>query len=463
MKTDPTGGIVIDPGAWGGTTAPLIWIANSADGTISKVDTRTLKELARYRTGPTDAVDPSRTTVSLTGDVVVLDRHGNAAVKIAANPVDCTGPGAGTSSGPADIRAWGDDKCVLWYTKLPDGILGRGAAFDAEKGIDGTLSTSVWVGQWDAEKVIQLDSATGKILAEVNVSPIKPYGIAVDATHHVWVWGGGVGYIRADTRKWTQIETPPHAYGIAVDPKGRVWTSGGDGVSRYTPPAGSPEPIGGKWDAVSVGASNRGLAVDNKGSVWVADTNFGVHQLDTESMAVVKDIPLDGAYVGMAIDFDDKIWAIDQAGGHGVKVDPVSYAIGKVKVGNGPYTYSDMTGFQLRNAAAPFGKYRHVFAGCGPTTKWGQLTWEAHVDAGTTSIEIRARTAVDAASLKAAPWKVIGSVPPAISPLDLSKALGAAAAAPFLEVELELDSTSWTISPILSSVSVTSSCAPIVH
>lgn len=462
VKVDPKGDIVIDPAKWDGTAQPIIWISNSVDGTISKVDTRTMKETARYRTGPDASVDPSRTTVSLDGDVVVLDRHGNRAVKIAANILDCVGPGTGTSTGPADLRAWGDDKCIVWNTKLPDGILGRGAAFDAERGLDGTLSTSVWVGQWDSEEVIQLDSKTGAIKNKVKVSPVKPYGIAVDANHHVWVWGGGVGFIRADTAKWTQISTPPYAYGIAVDPKGRVWTSGGNGVSRYTPPA-TGEPIGGKWDAINVGASNRGLAVDNKGSVWVADTNFGVHQIDEETMAVKKDIPLGGTFVGMAIDFDNKVWAIDQSGGNGFKIDPATYAVGTVKVGNGPYTYSDMTGYQLRNAASPFGKYRHLFAGCGNTTRWTSLSWIAHVDAGTTSIAIRVRTGKDPASTKAAPWKVLGTVPPLTSPVDLGKALGTAAQAEYLEVEFELDSTSPTLTPILSSIDVSSTCPPSVH
>ncbi|MEO7097239.1 MAG: hypothetical protein ABI175_28520 [Polyangiales bacterium] len=462
VKKDDKGGIIIDPTDWGGSTSPIIWISNSVDATVSKVDTRTMKEIARYRTGP-EGSDPSRTTVALNGDVVVVNRGGATATKIAANPVDCVGKGAGTSSGPGDVRAWGDDKCILWNTPFTPGCLGRAGAFDAEKGLDGELSTSVWIGEWGTSKMIQLDSKTGKLLTTVDVAPIKPYGAAIDANHHIWVWGGGVGFIDAATKKFTQIADPPCAYGIAVDPKGRVFTSGGGCVARYTPDAA--DVTKGKWDSVSIGASNRGLAVDAKGSVWVADTNFGVHQLLTDTLTVVKDIPLaggGGSFVGMAIDFDGKIWAIDQNAGTGTKIEPGSYALNTVKVGNGPYTYSDMTGFQLRNAADPFGKYRHVFEGCGDMTKWSTLSWTAETPTGTT-IQVRVRTSATKAGLKTAAWVVVAKVPGDKSPVDIGTKLGAAAKAQYLEVEFELNSDSPTSTPILSSISVTSACPPAVH
>lgn len=456
VKLNKDGAIVIDPGSFAGSTAPLIWVANSEEGTVSKIDTRTMTEVARYRTGP-GSPDPSRTTVALNGDVVVVNRGGASATKIAANPAECVGPGAGTSTGKGDVRAWGDDKCVLWNTAFAPGSLARAAAFDAEKGLDGAVSTSVWVGLWTSSKVVQLDSKTGKVLGEVDVAPIKPYGAAVDANHQVWVWGGGVGRIHAPTRAWKQITNSPCAYGIAVDPKGRVWTSGGGCVARYTPDTGT-------WDKVAVGASNRGLAVDAKGSVWVADTEFGVHQLNTESMAVVKDLPLGGGgrgFVGMAIDFDGKIWAINRNADQAFKIDPTTYGATPVTVGKGPYTYSDMTGFQLRNAADPFGKYLQIMKGCA-TAKWQSLTFKADVPGGT-SITVRARTGKDLAALKAAAWQLVAKLPGESMPIDLDAKLGAAAKNPYIEFEFYLTSTTASLTPILSSIEATAGCPPAIN
>jgi len=456
VKLNPEGDIIIDPSGFAGGSSPVIWVANSAEGTVSKIDTRTMKEMARYRTGPASP-DPSRTTVSLNGDVVVVNRGGASATKIAANPLECTGPGSGTSTGAGDVRAWGDDKCVLWNTKFDDGSLGRAAAFDAEKGLDGELSTSVWVGLWTKSQMLQLDSKTGAVKATVNVAPIKPYGAAIDANHNVWVWGGGVGYINGLTKAFTQIATPPCAYGIAVDPKGRVWTSGSGCVARYTPDTG-------KWDSVSVEGFNRGLAVDAKGSVWVASTSFGVHQLNMESMAVVKSLPLGASknFVGMAIDFDGMVWAINQAESQAYKIDPATYAVSNIASGKGPYTYSDMTGFQLRNAANPFGKYAHLFKGCGETAKWLSLNWKAITPSGT-SLTVRARAGKTIEAVKAAAWTLVAKVPGDTAPIDLASKLGEAGKGEYLEVEFRLESITMATTPILSSIDVMSTCPPAIN
>ncbi|MGZ3450824.1 MAG: hypothetical protein ACXVEF_14575 [Polyangiales bacterium] len=465
VKTSGDGSIVIDPGALGTTSAPLIWVANSAEGTISKIDTRTMKELARYTTGPGGAAnDPSRTTVSLNGDVVVVNRGGASATKIMANEAECTGPGTGTSKGKTDVRAWGDDKCVMWNTPFEPGTLGRAAVFDAEKGLDGELSTSVWVGLYTKQLMHQLDSKTGKILTTVSTAPLHPYGAAVDGNHHIWVRGDidgvgpGVGYIDAGgDHKFTQIANPPCGYGISVDSKGRVFVAGWEGtvgcVARYTPKAG-------KWDKMNAGTQGRGIAVDGKGMVWFADTGFGIHQVDADTLALVKDIPLatTKSFVGMAIDFDGMIWAINQGGSEAFKIDPKTYATAQVPVGNGPYTYSDMTGYQLRAAAAPFGKYRHVFKGCGPTARWLSLNFKADVPTGTT-VTIRARVSKDLPGLTAAAWTVVGKMPSDVAPIDLMGKLGDQRGM-YLEVEFLLESISASTTPILSSIDISQSCPP---
>ena len=64
------------------TTIPFIWIPNSNNGTVSKVDTRTGKELARYRVSPYSYSSPSRTTVDLQGNCWVANRQTSTAVKI---------------------------------------------------------------------------------------------------------------------------------------------------------------------------------------------------------------------------------------------------------------------------------------------------------------------------------------------------------------------------------------------
>lgn len=62
---------------------PYIWIANAGEGTLSKIDTRTGQEIARYRTGPDSSTSPSRTAIDKEGNCWVANRGNGTVVKIA--------------------------------------------------------------------------------------------------------------------------------------------------------------------------------------------------------------------------------------------------------------------------------------------------------------------------------------------------------------------------------------------
>ena len=91
IENNPAQGVIVDPDGsitlQADTLTPenkVIWIANTAQGTVSKVDTDSYMELARYSTGPLGAGnDPSRTSVNGFGDVYVGNRQGGSVAKIA--------------------------------------------------------------------------------------------------------------------------------------------------------------------------------------------------------------------------------------------------------------------------------------------------------------------------------------------------------------------------------------------
>lgn len=178
---DPTGALVLDSRR---IETAFIWIANTGEGTVSKVDTRTRVEVARYRTGPLSggANDPSRTSVNSLGDVHVANRAGRSVTKISVLGDDCpdtNGDGTITTShGPTDVLPWGQDDCVLWNTSLPDGGILRALAAQDTFGPDGEIYTAVWVGGWEGI-AWKLDGETGGILVR-TASPTNNYGFALD-------------------------------------------------------------------------------------------------------------------------------------------------------------------------------------------------------------------------------------------------------------------------------------------
>ena len=115
------------PGAQGATTVArsFIWIANSAEGTVSKLDTRTMMELGRYLTSPSGKGLPSRTSVAGDGSVAVANRSnatgwmgdgGGGVTKIFASKDKCKDKNGNgmidTSTGAMDVKPWGQDECV---------------------------------------------------------------------------------------------------------------------------------------------------------------------------------------------------------------------------------------------------------------------------------------------------------------------------------------------------------------
>ena len=349
-----------------------IWIANSVQGTVSKINTFTGVEEGRYRTGPDDP-DPSRTSVNQLGDVAVANRNGGI-VKIAAvtdRCVDANGDGAiQTSSGPDDILDWGADECVLWYHDLPASG-GSGPRPIAWEGVDACASVSprVWVGFYtgidnDVGVFQRRDGATGELLDEVEV-PVwhltdrdrGPYGGAVNRDGDFWVTGYYGPAIRIDTEtldvEWFEPPDGSGFYGMALDQNEDMWIGGCDGaIYRFSQDSQSFSTV------TTIQGRARGVQIDDQGRAWFAGNNpCRLLMVDTATETLVEDaIPLPGCGdpVGVSIDVEGYVWVVDRAAEQAYKVDPETHAVVHTVTGLvEPYTYSDMTGHGLKLVTNP--------------------------------------------------------------------------------------------------------------
>ncbi len=361
-------------------TFSIIWIANSPEGTVSKIDTKTRTELARYYTGPTNGSDdPSRTAVNLGGDAAVSNRAGGI-VKFASEDIRCIDRNANgvidTSTGAADVRPFGADECMLWHIDTPvDGDPDHGprpTAWDA-----GTQQTPcevaehrLWVGWWDYADNIghfeRLSGADGSTLDTVEVpdwntlgtNNYGPYGGAVNAEGDLWATGlspGPLVHIDAQTLVYDRWDVPAGEmpYGIAVDAEGDVWMADfNGGVLHFDPDTETFNII----DTPNSGRG-RGIMIDREGFAWIAGNSpCSAIQVDTATRTLVTDtIPLPGCStpVGVSIDVDGFVWLPDRGANLAYKLDPLSYTATTVAGLVGPYTYSDMTGAGLALVVNP--------------------------------------------------------------------------------------------------------------
>ncbi len=380
---DSDGDADSDTDTTGKEVLSYIWIANTGEGTLSKVDTVSAVEVARYWTCPlTSGCDPSRTSVNMHGDMVVTNREPgggpSSVTKFAAEEEDCDDRNNSgtieTSADPSDILPWGDDECMLWNTPI-GGATGsetgaRATAWDGQEDKDTGLGGHVFIGTTKSDmKVYKIDGDTGDIL-DSNSIPVEAYGGVADGQGSLWImdWEcvgmSPVPIPFVDKCSLIQVDmntlastahTIKCGYGITIDAKGRIWAAGygGECVGRYDPQTKAYKrvSIGGMIPGLAGDAKEgRGIAADNNGSIWAAMTGGNLMQFDEDTMAVIKNLKIPGAseMIGVAVDYEGNVWTVDRGSDSAYKVHPSTYDITPVPIGVSPYTYSDMTGMQLK-------------------------------------------------------------------------------------------------------------------
>lgn len=344
-----------------------IWIANSSQSTVSKINTRTLIEEGRYYTRATPG-NPSRTSVSVDGRAVVVANRFGGLTKIFARPENCAG--ANTSNGAADIKPWGTDDCVAWHTPFPEARSQRPVAWTS-----GVLDedTCEWNEQkiWTAEGrggvvdsgmcsdteiwVHRLDGDTGAVEDSISLpypcTNFGVYGGAVDSNNDLWLtrlFEGNPGALLIDHETLEHTEIGPfYGYGITVDHNGRIW--GGTGVPGRWDPATQT------WQSIigSIPNSGVGLAEDQQNRMWVG-INGGMQAIDVETMLLGETVMFAGESIqskGMSVDVDGYIWAVPDSQTRAYRVDPNDLSYEQIGGLVGAYTYSDMTGGALNSVA----------------------------------------------------------------------------------------------------------------
>jgi hypothetical protein len=336
-----------------------IWIANSTEGTISKIDTQTMQEMGRYIVREDSAGSPSRTSVNMSGDVAVANRLGGV-TKVYAVPDNCpdvNGDGViTTSSGPHDVLPWGQDECVAWHTPFPTYSSQRPVAWAQGEWNPATCeydNQKLWTSggsQAGGIEVVLLDGATGDVEQTVHVPEVQfdgfgIYGAAVDGEGNFW--GSQLGqsgkylvFVDRETFQYRVWPQPVAAYGMTVDSEGYVWTCQTQ-VARFDPQTET-------WATAETGGAG-GCMADGQGLLWQAGVSH-LTAVDTQTLQVVQTVPVEYRVHGVSIDFYGYVWGVTLQQPFAYRVDPSTGVIDTFDGLTGPYTYSDMTGFALQNA-----------------------------------------------------------------------------------------------------------------
>lgn len=396
----------------------FIWVANSGEGTIVKINTDTGAIVGEYRTSPNGTYgNPSRTTVDKDGSVWVGNRQAVSGNNAAITHVGLLENGQcedrngnniiETSTGLNDVRDWTDasgargvataqDECIVHFTPIN--------SYDARH-ISVDSDNNIWVSGINNRTFFHVKGG------KYNV----PNSGSIVRTEAGIGYGGYGGLISGDIiwsanplLRWntnyplsdaTHRTTYNHdSYGLCKDSQGNVWnTSLSQGVIRKFNAAGD---LLGTYPHGATYA--QGCVVDGNDHVWVAHSLWGSsvgHLLNDGTLVGV--IPVDNGPTGVAIDHNGKIWVTHYSSPYTVKrIDPSLGGIGgggatigavdytSVDLGGSLYNYSDMTGSTL-SGKAENGTWTVVHDGMVSGQPWKDIAWTADVPAdGALSVTI---------------------------------------------------------------------------
>tara|TARA_R110000851_G_scaffold78423_4_gene173103 strand:- start:2948 stop:5065 length:2118 start_codon:yes stop_codon:yes gene_type:complete len=457
LKINKNGYIELDIGK-SSVDLSNIWIANSSEQTVSKLNTKTGKEVGRYKV----CGSPSRTSVDLEGDVWVGCRSDGGVVKIINDKKHCIDKNGNgvidtatdtNNNGKIDsneIKPYQTDEC-LKFVVYPDGkTVARAAGVDKDN--------HAWMGFWNSKRLRRLHPFTGASTDVINLG-CNPYGLVIDQKGIIWVSGRGCSSLVRVDPKTKSVKSVGNGkgspYGINVDMFGKIWIANTNSyTSRY-------DPVTGVWNSILHNQRSRGVATSNDGHVYVAlDTTSTVAKINVVTLTVVAHIALgNGRYpVGIAVDYDGYVWAVNQSKATTSKIDVnINKVVGEYPVGKGPYTYSDMTGYTLHNYTAPKGDFSHTFGYSGwsgtvaeskITTKWEKVMVDVTLPPKS-FIEVRYKASNTLKLLDKALWsKKFGPYPPKQMPLTLQGVTGK-----FLKVEIFMQAGENKLSPVIKSLS----------
>jgi streptogramin lyase len=463
--------------AWQPSAARTLWVANTDEGSVSKIDVQSAQEVARYRTR---GAYPIHVAVDHRGDAFVLDgTFGGTAhlTKIAADLTRCRG--VKTSSGATDVLPVGEDECVLIDLPLAAADDPRSMSVDGALAPDSARAGDVWIGCAGTDQLLSLSGADGSELSRHDLSryQLRPHASAFDLFGQLWLVDRAGKLLRfdpVDPAASAVLLVPYPCYSLdalSLDARGRLLLSG-FGCERVF----GYDPQRSQWRTAQMPdlLTPRGVVAGAEES-WVGFSSGELARLARESLQPAAASPLDtpgfSPFETFALSADGfgQLWAISTQGGpDGVglatRFDPKAGRVSaQVPLGKGPRAGGDLTGSASGGEFARVGRASHVFAGCGregretdavsqAQTEWLNLRVTALLGAGA-RVVISVRHAESIEALADTSYEQLSELPRDTGPFALQLPAGGA-----IEVMLDLESNDAIGAPRVARVGVEWRC-----
>ncbi len=471
-----------------GSTFPVLWVANAGEDSLTKFDTRTNKELARYRTwfGPAGqpghaphlgnafaGAAPSRTAVDLDGNAYVLNRHfdGRSAVLIKvlsdggidrnANGVIDTSADANADGiiSASEMLPLGDtngdriidaneikDERVAWAVRVPDGLAAPLRTGALGRSLCIAPNGNLWVGLYSDGTYYEVSSADGRTLrGPINVG-VTPYGCLIDSQGRLFSadLSNGMGRLNTATGiSGGRLGLNDTTYGIALDNTHVYFASQSSRtylrVNKTTFAQDNPAQ-GPRFYSVGISVDGNGDIVTG---VYLGGGVTKYRAADGAVLCTNTGYPNMSETRGVIADADRNIWQISVSGSLVAKYGPNCEKLGTFPVGNAPYTYSDAAGLAARSITTRTGDWTVVYDSAVPGTAWGKINWIVNQPTGS-GLVVRARASDNAGALSGLPF------------ITVTNGGNFNATGKFIEMQVRLTANDAGLAPVLDEISVNS-------
>ena len=429
------------PSGQGGLGNNFAWVANSGEGTVSKINTVTGDEVARYYSGPPlygafSNQTPSRVVIDDEGNCWVANRafSGIASVTQILDSGGVDRNGSGTIETCVDFNAdgviqdvempnWGDDERVVRHY-----LVGTGSGDGVARALVLDRAGFLWVGLYTGQRVVKLRTDLSTVTYAPDATPATPpeeasvyighhvYGLALSCTGLLYgtspegvafevdpgLASGGTASGPALTQT---ISTGKYLYGIACDADGIVWLSSrssGGALVRWDPGAswGLSDPL--------PSYPGRGVTVDFSGNVWRANDTVNKISVFYPNGALKATYPSGVSEpVGVGVAQDGNIIVVGARSWTWTKINSANGSMmplpGPQKTGAAPYSYTDFTGNLRAVAALKQGVWKTITDGGHSGLIWDTISWNAATPTGT-GVKIEARASSSPAQLSFQNW-----------------------------------------------------------
>jgi len=475
----------IDTGA---SVPPFLWVANASAGMVTKVDTRTGRQVARYDSvltvnwdGSVPAVRPPRDSCNLPA-LIAVDAQGNGFV---LNRGNCSGSSAAITRYAGSLAACVDrngngridtssdvsgngvidlnntseffgqsDECILWTKNFAAaGDQGRSLVVDADQ--------HLWAAGFGSSKLYRLDGRTG---AELQVIDLRAETGVASSIQSLAVGPGGYLYTSDNStqrllRKISPsapegshvvdtLTSPVPTFGLVVDRLGRVWlgadSDSASGVVRADFTAHTAQLVGSGGGCTG---RTHGVAVDATGDVWAACWSSS-RLLRVGGDGTFKNTWFVGTRPeGVSVAADGRIWTVISGSDSVAVVNPaVTSTVQTYSPGGMSLSYGDMTGYHHQRFIARQGTWSAVHDSGTTGASWGAISWNQEPQGGTptgTRISVGVRAADTSAALASQPFAQV-----------VNGQAFAGIQGRFLEVLATLRSVNYSGDPVLSDLTI---------